>query len=228
MNNIIQPSRFVVIGLCGALVFQLSVLVGEFLVAAYPRWTGTPIRVLVEPVDPRDLFRGNYARLGYSFNRVSENLWNGGDALRSGQVVYVTLTPKTVIREEVGADDDVDSTDWVASSIALEPPMLEQPRDIRFIRGRVISHRHSRTQTVEAVQGDEGREVEVVEHPGLYEIEYGVEAWFAPKIKAQTLERELRNGAWATLYLAESGRAALVDIDTELTASDLLDDDVNE
>jgi uncharacterized membrane-anchored protein len=212
MNKATKSSRFVLIGLSVAAIFQLAVLAGELLIAVYPRWTGVPMRVLVEPVDPRDLFRGNYARLGYSFNRVSEDLWQGDDTLRPGQVVYVTLDEKVLdsevaVSNSTGVVDDENNTDWVASSITLDPP-----KNARFIRGRVSFYRHSWTQTVE---DDDGLEVESIERSGQYDIEYGVEAWFAPKAKAQALERELRNGAWATLYVADSGRAALVDIETE-------------
>ncbi|MBQ0754076.1 MAG: GDYXXLXY domain-containing protein [Gammaproteobacteria bacterium] len=225
MNNVTQSSRFVMIGLCTAVVFQLVVLAGELIVAVYPRWTGTPIRVLVEPVDPRDLFRGNYARLGYSFNRVPESLWNGSEALRPGQVVYVVLSPI-----EKGAEDDEGGADWIAASITLQPPRSEltgtgQTRELRFIRGRVSSHRHALMQTLE---GDEGPAIQAVDRLGSYEIEYGIEAWFAPKMKAQALERDLRRGAWATLYIAESGRAALVDLETEFMVSDLMDDGADE
>lgn len=213
MNSATQSPRFVLIGLSVAAFFQLAVLAGELLVAVYPRWTGVPVRVLVEPVDPRDLFRGNYARLGYSFNNVSEQLWNGPETLRRGQVVYVTLSPKVLGSEETvlsltnaTAGDD-GNTDWVASSITLE-----QPKNVRFIRGRVSFYHHSWTQ---AGEDDDGLDADEIERPGEYQIEYGVEAWFAPKVKAQALERELRNGAWATLYIAESGRAALVDVETE-------------
>lgn len=215
MNDVNRVPRFVLIGLCVAILFQLAVLAGELLVAIYPRWTGTPVRVLVEPVDPRDLFRGNYARLGYSFNTVSADLWDGHDALRPGQVVYVTLIPKAV-----SAGEDKGAEDWVAESISLAPP-----REGRFIRGRVSFHRHSWTQTIE---DESGLEPEVIERGGFYEIEYGVEAWFAPKVKAQTLERELRNGAWATLYIATSGRAALVDIETSLVSSDFVEGGADE
>jgi uncharacterized membrane-anchored protein len=42
----------------------------------------------VEPVDPRDLLRGDYVTLGYAFNRLPMGTF------QAGQAVYVTLIPE--------------------------------------------------------------------------------------------------------------------------------------
>lgn len=91
------------------LLFQIGVLAGEYLVAAYPRWTGEEVRLKVRPVDPRSLFRGNYARLVYDISRLPTNL--AEKEFRAGDVVYVRLVPNdqgirtaTGIHEEPGDD----------------------------------------------------------------------------------------------------------------------------
>lgn len=182
----------VLIGLCIALVLQLSVLIGELVVAASPQWFGKPIQVRAYPVDPRDLFRGNYARLSYDFSDVDAMLWAGEQAPRRDQVVYLQLQQD-------------DNQDWHAAALLPQAPGAGV-----FLRGRF-----RRVISAPMVRVEEGDTVgwRKSDQPDRYHIEYGVEAWFAPKHKAQAIEQQLRDGAMATLYVADSGRAALVAID---------------
>ncbi|MDF1780547.1 MAG: GDYXXLXY domain-containing protein [Alcanivoracaceae bacterium] len=183
-----------VMALAAVMLFQLCVLGGELLAAVYPHWTGQPIRVQVQPVDPRDLFRGNYARLQYSFNVIDETLWHGGDTPKKGQRVYVTL-----VQNEAGS--------WDAAAISDEPP-----EDGMFLRGRF---KYVWSAPRDRVEGPDGKATWVKsDTPDRYRIEYGVEAWFAPKEKAQALELALRDEAWATLYVADNGKAALFAVET--------------
>ena len=82
-----------VIGLAGALAFQLAVLVGMVVSAQIPLWTGVEVRVRTVPVDPRSVFRGNYVRLRYPFSTLPEGAFAQGDAPRVGEVVHVRLVP---------------------------------------------------------------------------------------------------------------------------------------
>jgi uncharacterized membrane-anchored protein len=50
--------------------FCLVVLAGMLVRHAWPLWTGNTIYLKVRPVDPRDLFRGDYVILGYDINTV--------------------------------------------------------------------------------------------------------------------------------------------------------------
>jgi uncharacterized membrane-anchored protein len=82
--------------------FQLVVLVGMIVTRAVPHLTGEAILVRVVPVDPRDMFRGDYVTLAYDFSRIPP----GGipalprDAVYSsssewqGRTVYVSLVPE--------------------------------------------------------------------------------------------------------------------------------------
>lgn len=54
---------------------------------------GTSILVRVEPVDPRDLLRGQYMALSYEFSRNRE-LADGSGAPAEGQTVYAVLRPE--------------------------------------------------------------------------------------------------------------------------------------
>lgn len=83
-------NRKIVIALVAAVVFQFLVLVGMVATAQLPLWTGTEIRVKTVPVDPRSLFRGNYARLRYEISQLPVSEFPDKD-LRNGEVVYVVL-----------------------------------------------------------------------------------------------------------------------------------------
>ena len=64
-------SRRRLAGLFAAVLLQLAVLGGLFVYSQYPLWVGTEVRLATVPVDPRDLFRGQYVRLNYALSRQS-------------------------------------------------------------------------------------------------------------------------------------------------------------
>jgi uncharacterized membrane-anchored protein len=75
------------VAIAAAVVFQLLILVTMILGRTVPYIGAQTILLQVEPVDPRDMFRGDYVTLGYSFNRIPSGIY------QSGQPVYVTLVP---------------------------------------------------------------------------------------------------------------------------------------
>jgi len=82
------------IGLAVAIALQVLVLSGMVVKAALPLWTGTEIRVRTVPVDPRSLFRGNYARLNYEISRLPDGALSDVESVRVGEIVYVSLQPE--------------------------------------------------------------------------------------------------------------------------------------
>lgn len=57
--NLSTPSRAIAGG-----AICLAILGGMIVGHAWPLWTGTTVLLRVRPVDPRDLFRGEFVRLG--------------------------------------------------------------------------------------------------------------------------------------------------------------------
>ena len=110
-------------GLVAAIAFQLVVLAGMVGYAAMPLWTGTEIRVKTVPVDPRSIFRGNYAQLGYEFAALPEGALSEAGGVRNGEVVYVRL--------ERG-----EGAEYEYAGVSLEPPS-----EGIFLRGRVAGYR---------------------------------------------------------------------------------------
>lgn len=113
-------SRKLIIGLAAAILFQIIVLVGMYVSAAMPEWIGTEIRIKTIPVDPRSMFRGNYARLRYDISRIHIPTLDGNEDLRNGEVVYASL-----------AEESDGLYQFVSAS-------LEEPETGIFLRGRIF------------------------------------------------------------------------------------------
>jgi len=172
-----MSKKNIITGLMIIIVFQLIVLSSEYLGAIYPLWTGKEIKIKTIPVDPRSLFRGNYARLQYDISTIDATYFDGKKDLRNDEVVYVKLKP---------AEDGL---------FVFEDAGLEKPEKGPFLRGRLQRNR-SRNKS------------------SIYNVRYGIEAYFAPKEKALALEKDLRRGGVAIIMIAENGKATLKDIVT--------------
>ncbi len=109
------------VGLGVAIALQFFVLSGMVVKAALPLWTGTEIRLKTVPVDPRSMFRGNYARLNYDIGTLPDTVLIDTDSLRKGVVVYVLLQI-----EENGLYGFMGAS-------------LEKPDNGVFLRGRIAS-----------------------------------------------------------------------------------------
>ena len=105
-----------------AIEFQLVVLARMVVYATMPLWTGTEIRVKTVPVDPRSMFRGNYAQLRYEFATLPEGALSEVGGGRNGEVVYVRL--------ERG-----EGAEYECAGVSLEPPS-----EGIFLRGRVAGY----------------------------------------------------------------------------------------
>jgi uncharacterized membrane-anchored protein len=120
--------RATITGLVLVSVLQIGILAFEYLGAVYPLWSDVSVRLKTVPVDPRSLFRGNYAQLRYEISRLPMSLYQGSRSLRENERVYVTL--------EKG-DDGI----YSARAILLEPPLQGS-----FVRGRVKNQWRSKDE----------------------------------------------------------------------------------
>jgi uncharacterized membrane-anchored protein len=79
---------------------QILVLVAMIAQRSRPLVSGTNVLLRVIPVDPRDLFRGDYVILSYDFSRVPPSGVDGrldyqkGSQESAGQTVYALLVPE--------------------------------------------------------------------------------------------------------------------------------------
>jgi uncharacterized membrane-anchored protein len=109
---------------------QLVILVAMIALRAIPLVTGQTVLVRVVPVDPRDLFRGDYVILSYDFSRTPregiEGLSLDERGKRSkleGRTVYVPLVP------------DSNKTHWRAEKVTLVKPATGP-----FLKGLMQRH----------------------------------------------------------------------------------------
>jgi uncharacterized membrane-anchored protein len=96
--------RFERPAIAAAVLFQVLVLVTMILGRTVPYVGAQLVLLQVEPVDPRDLFRGDYVTLSYAISRTP------GGKYQPGQPVYVTLVP------------DADGRHYHSGEFLLEPP----------------------------------------------------------------------------------------------------------
>ncbi|HUE15499.1 MAG TPA: GDYXXLXY domain-containing protein [Planctomycetaceae bacterium] len=97
---------------------QVVVLVGMIAMRSIPFFGAKVVLLQVQPVDPRDMFRGDYVTLSYEFNRFPPNglpgispTWNrNASAQNQGRAVYVALVP------------EADGLHYKAGSYGLTPP----------------------------------------------------------------------------------------------------------
>jgi uncharacterized membrane-anchored protein len=109
---------------------QLLILVGMIALRAVPLVTGQTVLVRVVPVDPRDLFRGDYVILSYDFSLIPpegigglpESQWGRGSKWE-GRTVYVSLLP------------EADRVHWRAGKFTFVKPAAGP-----FLKGQMGSH----------------------------------------------------------------------------------------
>jgi uncharacterized membrane-anchored protein len=113
--------------LLAAAAFQVIFLVAMIGLRVTPLLAGDTIFVRVVPVDPRDLFRGDYVVLGYDFSRVPpagidglEESYGQREQQWLGLPVYVTLVPEP------------DGKHWRAEKFSIS-----QPTSGKYLRGRI-------------------------------------------------------------------------------------------
>lgn len=107
-----------------ATLFQFCVLTGMYILAEIPFWTGTEIKVKTIPVDPRSMFRGNYARLRYDISEIEATHFPEVEDLRNGEIVYIALKK---------SDKDIYEFSQVT---------LSQPNSGVYLRGRIENRRY--------------------------------------------------------------------------------------
>lgn len=88
------------------IAFQVLILTGMFAKAYYPLWVGQEAVLQVVPRDPRDMFRGNYADLNYTFSTLRlDSLPNDlqkGKTYRFGDALYLELKKQGDFHVPVG------------------------------------------------------------------------------------------------------------------------------
>jgi uncharacterized membrane-anchored protein len=217
-----SDSRALLTGVCGAVC--LLILVGMLVTHAWPLWTGEIIYLQVRPMDPRDLFRGEYVILGYDLTRLEvapQGLWD--EIGEADEAVAVRVVPAGTWWEEMA-----------------EPDGKPDSAKLHDLRGRRLC-----VQLEEGLPAEEGapplhRAVSLsdrvepggmnlcgrvrsgmVDSPGRREpgwpfltLSYGIDALFVQETRGAAIERAIRDGksVIAEIAVTSSGRGRLRDL----------------
>lgn len=179
-------------------LFQVLVLGGMFAKAFYPVMVGTPIKLKVLPIDPRDLFRGNYVNLGYDFSRIDlDSIKNDLDSTTLSTLTYgdelfveLALDNKNEFYETIGVwqkpNKKQNAKNIIIKAIANESPYSDYDNSIR--------------------------------------VKAGIESFFTKKEKALALEDKMRPNwsfnenkdeyiVWSEVYVTDEGAVRMNAID---------------
>ena len=178
----------------------LAILAGMLVGHAWPLWTGRTVVLPVRPVDPRDLFRGEFVRLDTPLATVSIARSGGPPAegegvlplvgewafeTAAGRLVYVQLAPRDATPANAAPE-------YRAVSISAGPV----PEAIN-LRGRV--------------QWSSGIERTAAGNIERVRIVYGLDAFYMQEGTARPVEDAMRAGrpVQMEVAIASSGRARI-------------------
>ncbi len=178
---------------CLDLGIPLWVLAGR---AAILR-NGTEVRLELTTRDPRDVFRGEYSRLGYTIGNPSNVPATAEERARcptdarpecrteNGQPVFVVLAA-------------ADNGTWRA----VQASQIEPAPGTLFIRGKVTFGGFSVATNDKCPSGRcfSGR------------VEYGIENWFGPQGVPAKVDQAARNQVIAVVRIDGHGKAVLADL----------------
>lgn len=167
-------------GLVGAFIVQVALLGWMIADRAMLLQNGREIRLAVVPVDPRDLFRGDYVVLSYDISRIEAKDTPSDPDINWGDTVFVAI------------EEDADG--WRATALRRE-----RPDSGTFIRG-----------TVTNLTSEQGGECPPILGCETYDIDYNLEQFFVPEgtgREIETLRNDQRVSV--DVALADDGRAAL-------------------
>lgn len=156
-----------------AVVLQSLVLMAMIAARQYTLSTGVELKLLMEPIDPRSLFRGDYVILTYAINQIDLYDIPGDGPFYHGMSVYVVLKKDTPY--------------WSFVSVHRERPQV--PPDHIIVKGRV-ERRYPAADLVKYgiesyfVPEGEGRALERPEPGQEVSVLIAVDRWGNAAIKA--------------------------------------------
>ncbi|MFP4611600.1 MAG: GDYXXLXY domain-containing protein [Thiohalophilus sp.] len=155
-----------------AIAFQIGVVASMAISREWILANGSPHTFQTAPIDPRDIFRGDYVRLDYLFShmpveRLDEAIIDNG--LRKGEKVYLSLAL---------------DPNGIAQGKRLH---LSPPKQGPYLLGRSRQHwpyRHYRQLSPQ-------RREKI--HPGPVSVKYGIEQYYVEQGSGLAME-EMRGG----------------------------------
>jgi uncharacterized membrane-anchored protein len=122
MTLLWQSERNILTAVVVVALLQFTVLGAMIANEMRPHISGMTIRVATVPVDPRDLFRGDYVTLRYEFS--------GADRIPGSHIVYNSINGYGTMSETVYVTMEQDGELWKAVGLSHT-----KPKDGVFLRG---------------------------------------------------------------------------------------------
>lgn len=194
------PYRIWGIALAGLL---MTALLGQIVMERISILSsGTEIRLATAPVDPRDIFRGDYVILTYEISTIRlDQLSTTPKTFQDGDVVYVHLAPQ---------DTDSPNSMWEAVSISHEQPASPDAsgKALVTIKGRINWINEQWRPPVPVEESNE--DTAPCPTCRTASIDYGIEQYFVPEGEGRALE-DMRNEGAVTILaaVAKNGNAAI-------------------
>lgn len=148
--------------------------------------SGTEIRLRTVPVDPRDLFRGDYVVLGYEISTLDPAKLGGESGFRRGETVHVRLAP---------------GPDGFARAVALSRSLPAGTAAEPVITGRVVG--------VNSCGTNESGAWDCSQERRSLRIAYGLESYFVPQGSGRAIELTERRRIEVVAAVSPSGEAAI-------------------
>ncbi len=167
-------------------LFQTGAIAALIVSRAMLLTEGREIILTVTPVDPRDLLRGDYVRLGYAISQFPASLASRGK--EGGKSIFVTL-------ERQGPPEE---GKWVPVAASSEPPDAPEAENKIVLHGTMLWPWSS-------LPSDEASLNITTLH-----VDYGIESYFVPENTGRDLEQATRTGAVkAVISVDQNGNAAI-------------------
>ena len=179
---------FIMTGLLGQIVLErISILA-----------SGTEIKLATQPVDPRDIFRGEYVILTYEISQLAINdLAGEADSFAEGDEIYVTVK---------------EAASGLWEPLAIASGMPEPSAGHVALRGQIVSLYGEPTAPVQTRAGGTTQRPDREPCPDCRtaRVVYGIESYFVPEGQGPELER-IRDEGDVTIVaaVAENGTAAI-------------------
>ena len=164
--------------LIGLVLMQISSIIGFSLYQESILRSGTQITLQTVPVDPRDLFRGEYVALQYDISRLTVE---GYGSETTGDYCCISEEAKigdgiSIRLGQLPGDETASIAPFYDWSVPIDSVVhrvgLVVPRDKDALRDG-ITNTVSLKGTIEDIQKHAGRTE--------YEIDYGIESFFIPE-----------------------------------------------
>lgn len=177
----------IIIGLLIAAALQFGFLISTIGGRIDLLTSGTHMTLKALPIDPRDLFRGDYVILKYDISTLEASKMKLPKDAKRGQKIWVLMAPSKTNAQ----------APWHAVSILSK---YDSALAGQLIKGTIISHRN---------HTNAGKKC-AIPRCGSIRVSYGLEKYFLPEGTGKELE-ESRNAKNLSVLLAvgDDGTAAI-------------------